>query len=311
MALTAQDRNIYKGLHPQLKKAQEKIKITTGHKHVRVVNSGNAAIMIVLNSIKGPILVPDQGSWSGVLKIADFLSKDLIKVETDKGLLSVDLLKESLDNISKKPQALFISSLAAYTAEQPILELADFCKDQEILLVEDASGAIGDPEKKLGNGRQSNIILASTGSPKLVNVGSGGFISTDKQEIFDKSSLLIRSLRTSPIIAAGIAQELEFAGDNYKKLSQATSYLKNQIREVIHQNKRGTNLILPCSDPPRRARELRNSLQVEGKNIITICPFYDRIEERAVCVEIKNLDPDCLNKKNLREISAVITDIMF
>ncbi len=311
MALTAQDSNIYKGMHPQLRKAQEKLKIITGHKHVRVVNSGNAAIMIVLNSLEGPILVPDQGSWSGVLKIADFLSKDLIKVETDKGLLSVDLLEESLNNIAENPQALFISSLAAYTAEQPILELANFCKDQEILVVEDASGAIGDPEKKLGNGKIPNIILASTGSPKLVNVGSGGFISTDKQEILDKSSLLIRSFRSSPIIAAGIAQELEFAGDNYKKLSQATSYLKNRIKEVIHQKRSGTNLILPCSDPPRRAQELRSSLNVEGKNIITICPRYDRIEERAVCVEIKNLDPDCLNKKNLREISAVITDIMF
>lgn len=311
MALTAQDRNIYKGMHPQLRKAQEKIKIITDHEHVRVVNSGNAAIMIVLNSITGPILVPDQGAWSGVLKIADFLSKEWIKVETDQGLLSVDLLEESLDNISGKPQALFITSLAAYTAQQPVLELADFCKDQEILLVEDASGAIGNPEENLGNGRLSHIILASTGSPKLVNVGSGGFISTNKQEIFDKSSLLIRSLRTSPIIAAGIAQELEFAGDNYKKVSQATSYLKNQIREVIHKNRTGTNLILPCSDPPRMAQELRSSLQVEGKDIITICPNYDRIEERAVCVEIKNLDPDCLYKKNLREISAVISDIMY
>jgi hypothetical protein len=40
--------------------------------------------------------------------------------------------------------------------------------------------------------------------------------------------------------------------------------------------------------------------------MITKCPNYNRLKEKAVAIEIKNLDISCLNKDNLNEIIEII-----
>ena len=78
--------------------------------------------------------------------------------------------------------ALIFTSFAGYTAEQDIKSIVNYCKNNNITTIEDASAGIGDSENKLGC--RSDIILASTGSPKIINVGSGGFIATNDGDIF-------------------------------------------------------------------------------------------------------------------------------
>ncbi len=310
MISALKDKKLYPGTHPRLIDAQDKIKVFTGHKYARVVNSGNSAIMVAMNSLEDPFLIPDQGAWSGFLKLAGFLKKDVIELKTHKGYLSVDLMEESLSKINAKPGALFITSFAAYTAEQPIKELFDFCQSNEIKLVEDASGGIGDPEARLGNGENAHVIVASTGSPKMVNVGIGGFISTSKQDILDKSSILLRTLRGSPVTGAGIAREIDFSSENLKKTSAAVDYLKKRIGNVLHPDKRGVNVIIPCQNPPETARALRKFLNAEGKSIITTCPLYDRVLDKAICVEIKNLALESLNEDNLQEMVEILLEMI-
>ena len=40
--------------------------------------------------------------------------------------------------------------------------------------------------------------------------------------------------------------------------------------------------------------------------MITKCPNYNRLKEKAVAIEIKNLDISCLEKDNLDEIIEII-----
>ena len=89
--------------------------------------------------------------------------------------------------------ALFLTSFAAYTAEQDLKAICDFAHKNNILVVEDASGAIGDYENRLANGNYSDIIIGSTGSPKIVNVEDGGFITTNDDKLFEKSKLLLKT----------------------------------------------------------------------------------------------------------------------
>jgi len=74
------------------------------------------------------------------------------------------------------------------------------------VLVEDASGALGDETGQLANGKHSHIIVASTGSPKIVNVGNGGFISTDQEEVLE---IPLKFLQADHITCAGISQEIK------------------------------------------------------------------------------------------------------
>ena len=114
--------------------SEKKFSEVTNHQFAKLVNSGNAAIMAAMNAVDGAILIPDQGGWNGFKQIAKFLNKDLIQIKTDKVLIKSDILEESLslsnennlidfDNENNR-SALFLTSFAAYTAEQDIAEIS-------------------------------------------------------------------------------------------------------------------------------------------------------------------------------------------
>ncbi len=297
--------------------AEEKLADIVNHKFAKLVNSGNSAILSAMNSIDGAILIPDQGAWNGFKQIANFLKKDLIIVKTNQGLIDLDYLNESIisssnDNMidlddENNKSALFLTSFAAYTAEQNIKEISDFVHENNMILVEDASGAIGDWENKLANGNYSDIIIGSTGSPKIVNVEDGGFITTNDNSLFDKSKLLLKTNKASNITACGIYNELDFAQENLEKSIDSCLYLKEKIKnetdfEVFHKDKRGINVIIKTDDPKSLSYKLRQEFVLDSHGMITKCPNYNRLKEKAVALEIKNLDISCLNHENLDSI---------
>lgn len=295
--------------------AEDKLLDLSNHSHAKLVNSGNSAIMAVMNSIDGAILIPDQGAWNGFKQIAKFLNKELILVKTNMGLIDIDYLKEAIDELidldnENEKSALFLTSFAAYTAEQNIREISEFAHKNNLLLVEDASGAIGDNEKRLANGKYSDIIISSTGSPKIVNVGDGGFITTDDDSLFEKSGLLFKTFKASRLTACGISKELDFAENTFKTTVEACNYLKDSIEEktdfeVFHKDKRGINVILK-SDDKSLSYNLRQEFVLDSHGMITKCPNYNRLKEKGVALEIKNLSLECLNQENLDKIVEVL-----
>lgn len=180
--------------------------------------------------------------------------------------------------------------------------ISKYCKDNNILLIEDASAGICDSKGKLGNGKYSDIILASTGSPKIINVGSGGFITTNKPEVFEKTKLTQKITKTNEIISAGIYTELNFTKDNLKKTMKGTKYLKDNLENVIHKDKRGVNVIIKDNNPKKLAYNLKKELIIDYNSFITKCPNYNRVKEKAVAIEIKNLEVTSLKKDNLDKI---------
>lgn len=311
MSKAALNPFVGRGINPQIKSAEEKIQELTGHKYVKLVNSGNSAILTVMNALESPFILPDQGGWSGFKKMAQILDKNVIFVPTEKGIIYPDLLEEYLNQLSVQASALFLTSFAGYTAEQPLKELYDICCENGVLLIEDASGSVGDPLKKLCNSQQAHVIIASTGSPKTVNVGNGGFISTDKNEIFQKSAFLLKTLKADAITAAGMIAESKNASSNLIKTIYACDYLKKNIPNTYHSDKRGINVIISSMDPKTHSRILREKINAEGRSIITTCPLYDRLKEKAVCLEIKNLDTLCLSKENMKDIRDAVQSTMF
>ena len=101
----------------------------------------------------------------------------------------------------KDNSALIFTSFAGYCGEQDIKKINEYCKKKNILTIEDASAGIGD-KKDLG--KYSDIILASTGSPKMINVGSGGLIATNNEDIFKESKVPQKLSKTSQIICSGM-----------------------------------------------------------------------------------------------------------
>jgi hypothetical protein len=272
----------------------DKIKALTGKSEAKITSSGNNSIFIAISAIEGDIIVPDQGGWHGFKQIAKFLNKNITTLKTDFGLISPERMDE-LD--IKENSALIYTSFAGYAAEQDTKAIAKYCLDRGITTIEDASAGIGDSKNRLAI--HSDIILASTGSPKIINVGSGGFISTDDEEIFKKTSMPQKLSKTSQIVCSGIDAEIDNVSKNLEVSLNATAYLKKHIPDVMHEDKRGVNVIIPHDNAKSICWDLKKKLTADKSGFITPCPNYNRIKKKAVCVEIKNLDYGCLKKEYL------------
>ncbi len=292
----------------EFKLAQDNISEITRHEHVKIVNSGNSAILAAMSSFKGRILIPDQGGWTGFKNIAEFLGLEIIEVPTELGVINPEVLEDIIDKY--KPEALFITSFAGYITEQPVTELFELCNTNGVILVEDASGGIGDEEGKLSNGDHAHVIVASTGSPKIINVGNGGFISTNDNEIFKKSKFILKTLKADPITCAGIFTEVNNASHVLSKTIEACHVIKKEFKSSINADKRGITVALKVDEPKKVGYLLRQKLNVEGRGIITVCPRYDRVIMNAVCIEVKNLDVQSMENDTLKEVIQIIDDII-
>jgi len=285
--------------------AIDKIKSLTGHENVKITSSGNNSIFIALCAIEGDLIIPDQGGWHGFKQIAKFLGKNIITLKTDLGLISTEYLEE-LD--VKENSALIYTSFAGYCAEQDTKSISKYCKNNNITTIEDASAGIGDSEKRLGNGKYADIIIASTGSPKIINVGSGGFITSNDEDIFRKTSLPQKLSKTSQIVCGGICCELDNVGEKLELTVNATKHLKNNIETTLHANKRGVNVIIPHDNAKEISWNLKKLLPIDKSGFITTCPNYNRVKQKAIAVEIKNLAYECLENENLEKIIEEINN---
>jgi len=292
----------------EVKLAQDQISNITSHDHVRIVNSGNSAILAAMSSFKGKILIPDQGGWIGFKNMAEFLGLETVEVPTELGIINPETLGQFIGKY--KPEALFITSFAGYIAEQPVKELFEICDDKDVILVEDASGGIGDKEKQLSNGNHAHIIVASTGFPKIINVGNGGFISTSDIEIFKKNKNILKALKADSITCTGIAEEIKNAPDALEKTINACTFIKKKLNSTIYTGKRGITVALKTDKPKKIGYLLRQKLKADGRSIITVCPIYERVMIRAVCLEIKNLNVECLENDTLNGIIQIIKDVV-
>lgn len=297
-----------RGKNGYFKLAEDKISSITEHEHVRVVNSGNSAILAIMSTFKGKILIPDQGGWIGFKKIAKFLGLETVQVPTDLGIINPGVLEKIIKKHS--PEVLFLTSFAGYIAEQPIKQLYEVCNEKDVILVEDASGAVGDKKRRLANGDHAHVIIASTGFPKIINVGNGGFISTDDDKILNGAKTILNAVGGDPITCAGISEEIKNAPEVLSKTMKACKILKKEFESTIHKDKRGITVALFVDDPKRVGYELRKRLKTDRRSIITICPRYERIMADAVCIEIKNLDLRCLEKDYLEDIIQNINEVI-
>ena len=279
--------------------AKEKIQKLTGHNEVLFTNSGNGAIFIALSAVDNDLLVPDQGGWHGFKQIGKYLNKNITQIKTNKGLITEESLVEH-NNCT-----LILTSFAGYTAKQDLKNISKICKENNITLIEDASAGIGDKKREVGNCKYSDIILASTGSPKMINVGSGGFVTTSNPGFLEKIKIPEKLTKPNEIILAGIDSELDFVEKNLELTVNANTYLKNNIDNVIHKEYEGLNTIISHTHQKEFSWKLKRELIIDKKSFITTCPNYNRIKQKAIVIETKNLSYESLTKENLDKIIEI------
>ena len=256
-------------------KCIEKLGELTNCSNARLTTRGNRAILLALEIAKGigyrKVLVPDQGGWLTYRQYPKRLKLEYHELKTEYGLIDLEELKKQKDSI------LLISTFAGYAAEQPIKELSEVCKRNNLFLIEDASGALG--MKRLKEEKCLGIIVASFGKWKAVDLGYGGCIASDLtlpeekfEGVWDFSKL---------------HQKLCDSTRRVETLIRITDEVKKQLGNrkifIYHMNKKGIVALTEKSD------EVVKYCKEKGYEY-TLCPRYVRINEEAISIEIKRLD---------------------
>jgi len=272
----------------QQAKIIELLKKYARHKNVKLVQRGNAAIFcafyIAKQLGKKKMLIPDQGGWISFKTYPPMLGLELETVKTDRGLIDI----ADLDDKADKDSAFIVTSFAGYFAEQPMRAISEVCRKNSCLLIEDASGAVGDAV--LCDGNNSDIIVASFGRWKPINAGYGGFISCAKKEWFEKASDVFSMTNHYPFYDVLLAK-LEKAPERIKTMLELADKCKKELAsklptiEIVHKTLRGLNIIAKYKNEKEK-KDIIKYCEDNAHEYVE-CPQYIRLEEKAISIELK------------------------
>jgi len=257
----------------------------TKHNYVEITPRGNSAIHAVVSILpKGKnILIPGEGGWLTYKTIPRKLGLETVEVDCNDAKIDLKDLQDKL--ATKKYSSLIFQNPGGYYAEQNLEKIYQICKENDCLVVLDVSGSIG---TDLCDGEFADIIVGSFGRWKLVEAGSGGFVSCNSKELWDKMKEHIELLddETKQLL---ILEGLQDGPNRIGFLMGKVEKVRNDLGayDIIRPNDKSFVVVVKHKDKHERERILeyceKNDLEW------TICPRYIRFNDSAISIEVKRL----------------------
>ena len=112
------------------------------------------------------------------------LGAKAVFVDIERETLCMDFDKMN-QAVTPKTKAVMLVSISGRYTER-FFEIVDFCKENNIKLIEDAAQCLGSTFKNKQIGTFGDIGSFSFSVPKIVTMGQGGALVTDNKELYDK-----------------------------------------------------------------------------------------------------------------------------
>jgi hypothetical protein len=278
------------------------------NKDITILPSGNASIYVaskIIDYLGGSnVLIPDMGGWKGFMTYPKMSGLNVVKLRTNYGIVNCELLEDEIkkNNID----GLFLTSLAGYLARQPLNEIRKICEDNNVIFVEDISGGVG------GFCGFGDIIVCSTGTPKVINCEYGGFIGIGnniKNSLEENKKNELKQLFKTykvPNIYGTMKEEALMARKTYKRLVKFSNILKDNFENAYYKDNEGICVFLECNGK-ETSRKINSIVELDnGKSLITKCPLYERILREGIVIEIKKTDIHSIDEETINELIDVI-----
>lgn len=192
-------------------KLEKRLADTYDRKYCKLVGNGTTAIFLALETQEfreKKIAIPNNVCMNVVLPI--YFSNN-IPVFLD---IEIETLGISLDKI-KNNDIDAVIAVHAYGNICNIREIEEYCQKSNIFLIEDAALAQGIKYDNRIIGSFGDVSIMSFGSGKVIDIGHGGAILTDDQNIYNKVCLCIANLKE---IQFEDMNEIEKISNEYKRL---------------------------------------------------------------------------------------------
>lgn len=215
------------------------------------------------------LLLQEEGGWHTYPKLAAPNNLELTYLPMKNGKILLEELKKHNHSI------LIANSMPGYAYNEDMQQIQSTCKENNIILIDDASASIG-TKKPVGN-----YIVCSLGEHKPISTGKGGFIATNN------SLELKETIYSQEKYEAIITETKNLA----KKLFHWKT-LKQKLQEEliskgfkILNEETGINLLAEYNDEEER-ETLINFIKTKKYEYVE-CPKYIRTNKKALSIEIK------------------------
>lgn len=198
-----------------------------GCRHTVEVASGTVAIEIVLKALAIPrgatVVIPDLSFIATATAVANC---GLIPLSADISDRYFGMTLESLKQSWNETVAAVIVVHFAGIVNREIVEIAEFCRDQGVFLIEDCAQALPCSVDGKMVGTFGDAGTCSFQTSKIVNAGEGGCIMTDSE------ALSINCLAVANWGYTGDRQMFSLPCSNYR-LSAVQSYLLSKQLQTL------------------------------------------------------------------------------
>jgi len=174
----------------KVKMFEEEFARYVGVKNAVAVANGTTALDIALKALEihqGDEVVTPAFSFVASANCILYQRAKLVFADIDKRTFNIDP-SDVAEKITRKTKAVIPVHLFGQTADMDALR--EIVEDKKILLIEDASQAIGAEYKGYKAGGMSDIGCFSFYPTKNITTGEGGMITTSNDELAEKARLL-------------------------------------------------------------------------------------------------------------------------
>jgi perosamine synthetase len=174
---------------PKVAEFEEKFIEYTGAKYAVAVSNCTTALhlsMIVAGVSEGDEVICPSMSYIATANCIKYVGATPVFAEVNEDY-NIDI-EDVKRKITSRTKAILIVHQIGMPAN--IDEFANLCKEQNILLIEDAACAIGSSYNGKKIGSHSDLVCFSFHPRKVISTGDGGMITTTKKEFADRMKLL-------------------------------------------------------------------------------------------------------------------------
>ena len=173
-----------------------------------------------------------------------------------------------------------------------------------IVSIEDISGVF--PDKDFG---WADVIYCSTGSPKILECGYGGFVGISSDINLEESEKIMSFSKLPESYFLKLNDEIENAQEKLNTLRNMAQIFQKSSLEIPYKESKSVSVFVKDENPTKSLELLNEKIRPKtGKSLFTKCPRYDRIKEKGFVIETIKLYG--MEKDEVKEISEKIEKII-
>lgn len=261
------------------------------------VNSATFGLFSVLfDSNFSKIGIPDQGGFKGFIEIPNLLKKKYVEFPTEKGII--------IPKFNKDIDAFLFTSLSGYMRSNPSKLICQETNRMGIVSIEDISGTF--PDKDFG---WADIIYCSTGSPKILECGYGGFVGISTEINLKESEKVLSFSHLPTSYYEKLYTEVENSNTKLNEIRDIVKIFYQSSLNIPYRDSKSLSIFVKYENPNKLLERLNRIIRPKsGKSLFTKCPRYDRVKENGFVIEAIKLYG--MKTEEIKEISEKVEDLI-